>query len=473
MLGRLPFARALQRLNIAGAIAVFMAAAVADPGCSSALATQVVAASPVPAPRLPQSLAGHGGPVRSAAISADGRSALTASFDYTAILWSLDGEAGREVLRLEGHDAAVNDAAFVPGAGRAVTASDDGSVAVWDLADGRMLARFAGPGDKVLAVDVSPDGLYAASAGWDRRVRLYDLATLSEVAAFEGHRGNVNDVAFSPDGKTLYSASYDGTIQSWDVAKRQPIRPVYSHGWGINVLRALPDGKTLLFGSLDGEAGVIDIETGEVVVDLAVHNRPILSAAVSASGEAVLVGGGDGVVRLYRTADWVLLHTFENPNGPIWGAALMPDASAALLAGLDDAAFAWQLNPRKAFEPPLGQFPRRFQVSADADRGERQFARKCSVCHTLTQDGANRAGPSLFGVFGRHAGTLQGYVYSDALKNSNIVWNEETIARLFDDGPDVVTPGSKMPVQRIKTVEDRDALIAFLKRATVADASRQ
>lgn len=43
------------------------------------------------------------------------------------------------------------------------------------------------------------------------------------------------------------------------------------------------------------------------------------------------------------------------------------------------------------------------------------------------------------------------------------------IARLFDDGPDVVTPGSKMPVQRLKTVEDRDALIAFLKRATRPD----
>ena len=420
---------------------------------------------------MPETLEGHGGPVRSVAIGADSAHALTSSFDYSAIYWGLEAHKGRELMRLEGHDAAVNDAAFVPNTDIAVTASDDGSVAVWNLDTGEMLKRFRGPGDKVLAVDVSRDGHYAASAGWDRRVRLYDLKELKELAAFEGHRGNVNDVAFSPDGETLYSASYDGTIQSWNVKERKPGRPIYSHGWGLNIVRALPDGKSLLFGSLDGSAGVVDIESGEVLVDLAVHNGPILSADIAVEAGMALVGGADGVVRVYRMADWILLHTFENPNGPIWGASLAKDGTAAMLAGLDDAAFLWQISPRKAFEPPMGEFPRRFQISADADPGERQFARKCSVCHTLTKDGANRAGPSLYGLFGRHAGTLEGYAYSDALKNSTIVWNEETIAKLFDDGPDVVTPGSKMPVQRLKSVEDRDALIAYLKRATDPSAA--
>lgn len=430
-----------------------------------------VAAADDAASSMPETLEGHGGPVRSVAIAADNTHVLTSSFDYSAIYWLLEAQKGRELMRLEGHDAAVNDAAFVPGGDIAVTASDDGSVAVWNLDTGEMLKRFQGPGDKVLAVDVSGDGRYAASAGWDRRVRLYDLKALEEVAAFEGHRGNVNDVAFSPDGKTLYSASYDGTIHSWDVEERKPGRPIYSHGWGLNIVRALPDGKALLFGSLDGSAGVVDIESGNVLVDLAVHKGPILSADIAADAGMALVGGADGVVRVYRMADWILLHTFENPNGPIWGASLAADGTAAMLAGLDDAAFLWQISPRKSFEPPLGEFPRRFQVSSDAGPGELQFARKCSVCHTLTKDGANRAGPSLHGVFGRKAGTLEGYVYSDALKNSDIVWNEETIARLFDDGPDVVTPGSKMPVQRLKSVEDRDALIAFLKRATDPAAS--
>ena len=72
-------------------------------------------------------------------------------------------------------------------------------------------------------------------------------------------------------------------------------------------------------------------------------------------------------------------------------------------------------------------------------------------------------------MFGRRAGTLAGYPYSKALLDSDIVWDAETIGHLFDAGPDVVTPGTKMPVQRIKAPEERAALIAFLKRATAPE----
>ena len=69
-------------------------------------------------------------------------------------------------------------------------------------------------------------------------------------------------------------------------------------------------------------------------------------------------------------------------------------------------------------------------------------------------------------VFGREAGTLEGYKYSNALIKSDIIWNEETINRLFDEGPDKVTPGKKMPIQRMKKIQDRNDLVMFLKEAT-------
>ena len=132
----------------------------------------------------------------------------------------------------------------------------------------------------------------------------------------------------------------------------------------------------------------------------------------------------------------------------------------------------WHVEPRQAFEQPKTVYPRRFQLSADMSSGERHFQRKCSVCHTLVKDGRNRAGPTLFGIFGRKAGTLPCYPYSEGLRKSAIVWNEETIAKLFDHGPDVVTPGTKMPIQRLKNPAERDALIAFLKSATAPDRER-
>ena len=99
------------------------------------------------------------------------------------------------------------------------------------------------------------------------------------------------------------------------------------------------------------------------------------------------------------------------------------------------------------------------------DRGAEIF-RACVACHTLGAEQANRAGPSLEGIFGRRIATLPGYNFSEALKKMDIVWTPETVAKLFEIGPRAYTPGTKMPEQRIGSAEDRKALTDFLAKAT-------
>ena len=101
----------------------------------------------------------------------------------------------------------------------------------------------------------------------------------------------------------------------------------------------------------------------------------------------------------------------------------------------------------------------------DASRGEELF-KKCTACHTLDANGRNKAGPRLFGLFGRKAGSVGDFKYSPALRGSAVVWTPETVDELFAKGPDVMTPGSKMPLQTMPNAADRADLIAFLKRAT-------
>jgi cytochrome c len=101
--------------------------------------------------------------------------------------------------------------------------------------------------------------------------------------------------------------------------------------------------------------------------------------------------------------------------------------------------------------------------------GERQFMRKCSICHALTGEPSRKAGPTLHGVFGRPAGTVPGYAYSPTLSGSNIIWDEDTIDALFNIGPDHFIPGSKMPMQVIAAPSDRADLIAFLRTATTSE----
>lgn len=413
---------------------------------------------------FPLRLAGHGGPIMAVAVDPDRARALTGSFDYTIMLRDLNGGEGAILHRLIGHDAAVNDVAFVNGTPRAVSVSDDGSLAVWNLDKGKLIKRFADTPDKVLDVAVSEDGRLAAIARWDGTARVFDLDRLVETARFEGHRGNVNGVVFSADAKTLYTASYDGTIRAWNVDGGKEKSVIHNHGWGINVLAR--HQETLVFGGLDGTLARVDIDSGESV-ELVKADRPILSLGLSGDGMRIAAGSGDGHIRVFQTADWSALEDHDSAYGPVWGLAFAnTDGMSLYHSGLDDFAVLWQVSPRKAFDQPQGVYPRRFQLRSDMPVGERQFQRKCSVCHTLERDGRNRAGPTLYRLFGRKAGTLPGYPYSDSLRNADIVWNEQTIGQLFDDGPDIMTPGSKMPLQRLKNIEDRDALIAFLKLAT-------
>jgi cytochrome c len=94
--------------------------------------------------------------------------------------------------------------------------------------------------------------------------------------------------------------------------------------------------------------------------------------------------------------------------------------------------------------------------------------RRCSACHTLTPDGGNRAGPTLYRLFGRRAGTVPGYAYSSALGQADLIWTAETVDALFRLGPDIVTPGSKMPLQTLGDDAERTELIRWLERATAA-----
>jgi cytochrome c len=333
-----------------------------------------------------------------------------------------------------------------------------------------LLHAFEAHQHKVVGMAVSADARLAASASWDRTVRVYDLADRKLLHELKGHKNTVNAAVFSPDGAHIFTTGTDGTIRKWRLSDGAEERTIYRHGWGINVLAALPDGKHLAFGALNGTAAILDIETGEIVQELAQRDRPILSLAVSAKHKAVAIGGGDGIVSVHDTSDWTPVKLLDNPYGPIWALAFSGDGDALYMGGLDDQVHYWQFRPGRSFEAARGNFPRRFQKTTDMSLGERQFARKCSVCHTLSPDDANRAGPTLYGVFGRKAGTLAGYAYSKALLDSDIVWNEQTIGDLFAKGPQHVVPGTKMPLQKMANDEERNAMIEWLKEQTVPKA---
>jgi cytochrome c len=106
-------------------------------------------------------------------------------------------------------------------------------------------------------------------------------------------------------------------------------------------------------------------------------------------------------------------------------------------------------------------------VAADAARGQQLYAARCGACHSLTDNGA---GPRHAGLFGRRAGTQPGFTYSEALRNSRIVWDARELDRWLAR-PDGLVPGNKMVVQLATDPRDRADIIEFLREATQPVAS--
>lgn len=98
--------------------------------------------------------------------------------------------------------------------------------------------------------------------------------------------------------------------------------------------------------------------------------------------------------------------------------------------------------------------------AGDAAEGEKAFA-QCKACHSL-EAGKKGVGPSLAGVVGRKAGSVEGFAYSEAMKNSGLTWDDATIAEYVKD-PKGKIPGNKMAFAGIKDDKKIDDLVAFLK----------
>ncbi len=101
-------------------------------------------------------------------------------------------------------------------------------------------------------------------------------------------------------------------------------------------------------------------------------------------------------------------------------------------------------------------------LAQDVEKGEHSF-NKCVPCHSIGPDAQNKIGPELNGLDGRHSGTAANFSYSDANKNSGIVWNETTFKQYIKN-PQAMIPGTKMIFAGIKNEQEINDLWAYVSQ---------
>ena len=99
-------------------------------------------------------------------------------------------------------------------------------------------------------------------------------------------------------------------------------------------------------------------------------------------------------------------------------------------------------------------------MAQDAAAGKTSF-NKCLACHAIGEGAKNKVGPVLNGLEGRKSGTVEGYSYTDANKNSGITWSKDTFLEYIKD-PKAKIPGTKMIFAGIKNEKEANDLWAFI-----------
>ena len=101
-------------------------------------------------------------------------------------------------------------------------------------------------------------------------------------------------------------------------------------------------------------------------------------------------------------------------------------------------------------------------LTGDPEQGKRYYI-YCQACHTLNEGGMNKVGPNLYGIYGAEAAQVEGFVYSDALTGSGLVWDEATLDAWIARPAELV-PGTTMVFAGITDPQQRADLVAYLRQ---------
>jgi WD40 repeat protein len=279
----------------------------------------------------------------------------------------------KPILQLDtgGHMAKINKIAFTPDGKQLVSASDDKVIRVWDAATGKTLRTIRGeiapgPGGRIDAMALSPDGKWLAAGGWTDKsdastpccgdIRLYNFASGELKALFKGHESSVNVLAFSSDGRRLISGSFDYTAILWDVspvtapgagtiaapAILKPLHRLKGHTDNVNAVGFTPDGARAVTGSYDKDLRLWRVADGQEIAVMKGHADKVRSLDVARDG-TIASGDWSGEVRLWNGVTGAFLRTLARLSRNPPSLSFSADAKT-LLSGNVEGSGAYECH---------------------------------------------------------------------------------------------------------------------------------
>jgi WD40 repeat protein len=286
-------------------------------------------------------LKGHTGPVQSVTFSQDGRFLVTASSDGTVRIWRAGD--GMQVLMLKGHEGPVQSAAFSWDGALIVTASMDGTARVWRLVDGKELLVLKGHEGPVQSATFSRDGALIVTASWDGTARVWRARSLEmgQPLLLRGHGGPVQIAGFSHD--RLVTFTRDEPVRVWRSGGQ--MEPLLLTGLGeqLSSVAVSADGERIATTSWDGLLRVGRADGSGVLLEKELeHKRPVSAVAFSPDGESIATASRDKTARVWRVSDGERVGLLEGHLGAVQSVAFSPDGKSIVTASRDKTARVWR-----------------------------------------------------------------------------------------------------------------------------------
>lgn len=307
----------------------------------------------------------HGdAPIRSLALSPDGRWLVTGDLDHRLILW--DAQTGTRLAQSQaGHTDRINAVAFNTDNTILASASSDGTLRLWKVAAGGAALEpqgepLTGHADAVWTAAFSPDGRLLASGGADGDIRLWDARTGEAVGRpVKTGDATVYSLAFRPDGQMLVSAGDSSTIQRWTVNQNTleaSGEPLSGHRNWVLAAAFTPDGQLLASSGADEQIMLWDVSAGQVLGQIDTgHADWVRSLAFSPAGDLLASASRDHTVRLWSLESGDMIgQPLAAHSGEVWSAAFRPDGQMLISGGGDGKVIFWNATNQQPFARVLG-----------------------------------------------------------------------------------------------------------------------
>jgi WD40 repeat protein len=291
-----------------------------------------------PEPKEHTCFAGHTAVVSAVAVTSDGKTLASGSYDATIKLWDL--ATGKETATLRGHTAGVYSVVFAPNGKTLASASHDDTARLWDVASGKEVVAIK-HGYHVKRVVFTPDGKTLISAG-EGPIKLWDVATARERATLDlvMAKANMNlvlSMAVTSNGKVLCTGHGDGNLMLWDLTtgkKRATIRTNdKTSERHVPSVAFTADGTTVACGISHGAVKLWDVDTGQERRNIAAHGGRVWGLAFSPDGKTLASGAWDGTVKLWDVATGQERASFTAHDNRVYALAFTPDGKTLVSGG--------------------------------------------------------------------------------------------------------------------------------------------